>query len=316
VTVTLGIATPIVTRTASSPDWLTHGTMEDVAHVVAEADRLGYDFCTCSEHIGIPDAELARRGATYWDPLPTFGFLAARTARIRFVTWVLVLAYHHPLELAKRYGQLDRISGDRLVLGVGVGTLREEFDLLGAPFEERGERADDALRAIRAVWGRRIPEYHGEHYDFEGLVVDPHAARTDVPLWIGGRTRRSLRRAVELGDGWSPFAVSLDDVTGMLAWARSRPEGPVATRPSTSWCRSPSIRSPASTPPVGHSTRPSAPVSPTWPPASWPTRAITTRSRSRRWCRSSADAASRLARSRRFSANDESEPPKNVLNSW
>ena len=109
-TITLGIATPIVTRTASSPDWITHGTMEDVAHVVAEADRLGYDFCTCSEHIGIPDAELARRGATYWDPLPTFGFLAARTARIRFVTWVLVLAYHHPLELAKRYGQLDRIS--------------------------------------------------------------------------------------------------------------------------------------------------------------------------------------------------------------
>jgi probable F420-dependent oxidoreductase len=223
-TVTLGIATPIVTRTATSPDWITHGTMEDVAHVVAEADRLGYDFCTCSEHIGIPDAELARRGATYWDPLPTFGFLAARTARIRFLTWVLVLAYHHPLELAKRYGQLDRISDNRLVLGVGVGTLREEFDLLGARFEERGERADDALRAIRAVWGRRIPEYHGEHYDFEGLVVDPHAARTDVPLWIGGRTRRSLRRAVELGDGWSPFAVSLDDVTRMLAWARSRPE--------------------------------------------------------------------------------------------
>jgi len=63
-TVTLGIATPIVTRTATSPDWITHGTMEDVAHVVAEADRLGYDFCTCSEHIGIPDAELARRGAT------------------------------------------------------------------------------------------------------------------------------------------------------------------------------------------------------------------------------------------------------------
>lgn len=221
--VTLGIATPIVTRTTTSPEWVTNGTMGDVAHVVAGADRLGYDFCTCSEHIGIPDAELARRGATYWDPLPTFGFLAARTERIRFVTWVLVLAYHHPLELAKRYGLLDRISGDRLVLGVGVGTLREEFALLGAEFDGRGARADDALRALRAVWGRRLPEYHGEHYDFAGLVVDPHAARTDVPLWIGGRTRRSLRRAVELGDGWAPFAVSLADVAEMLAWARSRP---------------------------------------------------------------------------------------------
>jgi probable F420-dependent oxidoreductase len=222
-TVTVGIATPIVTRTGEAPEWLVHGTIEDVAHVVAEADRLGFDFCTCSEHVGIPDTELGRRGATYWDPLATFGFLAARTARIRFVTWVLVLAYHHPLELAKRYGQLDRMSGDRLVLGVGVGTLREEFDALGVPFEGRGERADDTVRAIRAVWGERVPEYRSEHHDIGGLVVEPHAARTDLPIWIGGRTRRSLRRAVEVGDGWSPFALSRDEVADMLDWARGLP---------------------------------------------------------------------------------------------
>lgn len=228
---TLGIATPIVTRTSAAPDWIERGTIEDVAHVVGEADRLGFDFCTCSEHVGIPDAELARRGATYWDPLSTFAFLAARTTRIRFVTWVLVLAYHHPLELAKRYGQLDRMSNDRLVLGVGVGTLREEFDALGVPFEDRGARADDALRAVRAVWGRRLPEYHGTHHDIGGLVVDPHASRTHVPIWIGGRTRRSLRRAVELGDGWSPFALSLDEVAETLAWARARPEWDRRTQP-------------------------------------------------------------------------------------
>jgi alkanesulfonate monooxygenase SsuD/methylene tetrahydromethanopterin reductase-like flavin-dependent oxidoreductase (luciferase family) len=137
---------------------------------------------------------------------------------------VLVLAYHHPLELAKRYGQLDRMSNDRLVLGVGVGTLREEFDLLGAPFEDRGARADDAIRAIRASWGRRVPEYRGPYYDIRGLVVEPHAARTDLPIWIGGRTRRSLRRAIALGDGWTPFALSLDDIADALRWGRSLPE--------------------------------------------------------------------------------------------
>ena len=131
----LGLATPILTRTHDGPAWLANGTIEDVAQIVSEADRLGFDFCTCSEHVGIPDAEIGRRGAAYWDPLATFGFLAARTSTIRFVTWVLVLAYHHPLALAKRYGQLDLVSNGRLVLGVGVGTLREEFDVLGATFE-------------------------------------------------------------------------------------------------------------------------------------------------------------------------------------
>jgi probable F420-dependent oxidoreductase len=223
-TLTLGIATPVVTRTQEGPAWIAAGTIEDVAAVVAAADRLGFDFCTCSEHVGIPDAELARRGASYWDPLATFSYLAARTSAIRFVTWVLVLAYHHPLELAKRYGQLDRMSNDRLVLGVGVGTLREEFDLLGAPFEGRGARADDAIRAVRAAWGRRLPEYSGEYYDFRGLVIEPHAARTDIPIWIGGRTRRSLRRAIALGDGWAPFALSLDDVADALRWGRELPE--------------------------------------------------------------------------------------------
>ena len=228
---TLGIATPILTRTSEGPPWLADGTIEDVATVVTAADRLGFAFCTCSEHIGVPEHEIGRRGSAYWDPLSTFGFLAARTSTIQFVTWVLVLAYHHPLELAKRYGQLDRISNDRLVLGVGVGTLREEFDMLGAPFEDRGPRADDAIRALRAVWGRHLPEYRGTHYDIGGLVIEPHAARTDVPIWIGGRTRRSLRRAIELGDGWAPFAVGFGDVSAMLEWGRALPEWERRARP-------------------------------------------------------------------------------------
>jgi probable F420-dependent oxidoreductase len=230
-TIALGITTPVLTRTHAGPAWLATGTIEDVAQIVSEADRLGFDFCTCSEHVGISEAEVDRRGAAYWDPLATFGFLAARTSAIRFVTWVLVLAYHHPLALAKRYGQLDLISNGRLVLGVGVGTLREEFDVLGAQFEGRGERADDAIRAIRATWGRQKPEYHGPHYDIAGLIVEPHAARTNVPIWVGGRTRRSLRRAIELGDGWTPFALSLEQAGEMLAWGRELPEWELRENP-------------------------------------------------------------------------------------
>jgi hypothetical protein len=86
--------------------------------------------------------------------------------------------------------------------------LKEEFDLIGAPFDDRGPRSEDALKALRASLSKRLPEYHGPFYDFGGLVVDPCAVQEHVPIWVGGRTLRSLRRAVTLADGWCPFAVT------------------------------------------------------------------------------------------------------------
>ncbi|HEV3134230.1 MAG TPA: LLM class F420-dependent oxidoreductase, partial [Acidimicrobiia bacterium] len=185
-----------------------------------EAERLGYHHLTCSEHVALPAAVAETRGVTYWDPLPTFGYIAARTTTIRLATHVLVLGYHHPLAIAKRYGTLDRVSGGRLVLGVGVGSLREEFDLLGAEFEERGDRGDDAIRALRASLSELEPEFRGEHYEYEGFVVDPCAVQPRVPIWVGGRTARSLRRAIELADGWAPFGLSRANLADMIARAR------------------------------------------------------------------------------------------------
>jgi len=191
-----------------SAAWEQDASIEDVARIAETADRLGYHHMTCSEHIALPAAELARRGTRYWDPLATFGYLAARTRRIRLATSVLVLAYHHPLEIAKRYGTLDKVSGGRLILGVGVGSLREEFDLIGAPFDDRGPRGDDAMRALRASLSHSQPAYRGDFYSFDGMIVDPCAVQERVPIWVGGRTLRSLRRAVALGDGWCPFNVT------------------------------------------------------------------------------------------------------------
>jgi probable F420-dependent oxidoreductase len=137
---------------------------------------------------------------------------------------VIVLPYHHPLAVAKRYGTLDRLSGGRLVLGVGVGTLEPEFDLLGVPFADRGARYEDAIRALRAAFGRREPSYRGSHYAFDGFVVDPCGPQVDVPIWLGGRSSRSLRRALRLGDGWDPFGLGLDDLETLVARARGWPE--------------------------------------------------------------------------------------------
>jgi probable F420-dependent oxidoreductase len=205
----LGITTPVVSMLPGAhADWEVEGSIDEVATIATTADRLGYHHLTCSEHVVVPTEVAKVRGGRYWDPLATFGYLGAVTTRVRFATNVLVLGYHHPLEIAKRYGTLDKISNGRVILGVGVGTLKEEFDLIGAPFDDRALRADDALKALRASLSKRLPEYHGPFYDFEGLVVDPCAVQDHLPIWVGGRTLRSLRRAVTLTDGWCPFAVT------------------------------------------------------------------------------------------------------------
>jgi probable F420-dependent oxidoreductase len=220
----LGITTPVLSMLPDAhASWEVDGTIDDVATIARTAERLGYHHLTCSEHVVVPTDVAAVRGSRYWDPLAVFGYLAALTSRIRLTTNVLVLGYHHPLEIAKRYGTLDQVSGGRVILGLGVGSLKEEFELLGYPFEDRGRRADDALSALRASLSERLPEYEGPYYRFSGVVVDPCARQPSVPLWIGGRTARSLRRAVELGDGWVPFGIRVADLGTMITAARATP---------------------------------------------------------------------------------------------
>jgi probable F420-dependent oxidoreductase len=213
----LGIVTPALTLLPRAhAQWEEDASFADVIHVVQEAERLGYHHCTCSEHVGVPVPIAEVRGGRYYDPLATFGALSAVTSTIRFEAHVVVLGYHHPLAIAKRYGTLDVVSGGRLILGVGVGSLEEEFALLDAPFADRGARADDAMRALRASLSQREPEYHGEFYDYEGFLIDPCAEQAKVPMWVGGRTFRSLRRAVEFAEGWAPFGLRTGDLAGML----------------------------------------------------------------------------------------------------
>lgn len=213
----IGISSPIVIQQPGiASDWEASAGIAELAQIAEAADELGYHHMSCSEHVALPSSA-EHRGVTYWDPLATLGYLAARTERLRLLTQVLVLGYHHPLAIAKRYGTLDVVSGGRLVLGVGVGSLQEEFDLLDAPFTDRGARADEAMRALRASLSQPEPEFHGEYYDYSGMAVVPHAVQEHVPMWVGGRSQRSLRRAVTLGDGWLPFGLQPEQMRDMLA---------------------------------------------------------------------------------------------------
>ncbi len=217
----MGITTPVLTLLPGGhAAWEVDGDIDDVVAIARAAESLGYFHLTCSEHVVIPSNVADARGSRYWDPLATFGYLAAVTSRIRLATNVLVLGYHHPLEIAKRYGTLDQVARGRLILGLGVGSLEEEFELLGAPFVDRGARADDAISALRVSLSTERPTYEGTYFNYGDVVLDPCARQSAVPIWIGGRTARSLRRAVELGDGWVPFSIRAVDVAAMIERAR------------------------------------------------------------------------------------------------
>ena len=214
----LGIVTPGLHMNPrfDPPEWEFTAGVADIVSVVQRAEELGYGWVSCSEHIAIPSAASTVRGGRYFDPFSTLGFFAALTSRVGLLTHMAVLPYHHPLELLKRLGTLDVLSGGRVIVGVGVGSLQPEFEVLGHAFDGRGERADDAIRAIRAAWGTRVPEYHGPHFDFDGFIVEPSGLPREIEVWVGGRTRRSLRRALELGDAWMPFGFTLEGLTEFL----------------------------------------------------------------------------------------------------
>jgi probable F420-dependent oxidoreductase len=217
--VRLGLVTPVLSLNPrfAPPAWELDGDIDDVVAVAQAAESLGYDWLGCPEHVAIPVKAAEQRGSRYWDPVAALSYLAAHTSQMRLVSHVVVLGYHHPLDIVKRYSSLDVLSRGRFVLGVGSGSLRREFVLLGAEFEERGPLADDSLAAIRATWGRSPVSYHGTHHDFDDWIIDPRAVQADLRVWVGGLTKRSLRRAVELGDGWIPFGRTLDELGTMLA---------------------------------------------------------------------------------------------------
>ena len=215
----IGIVTPVVhiNPRFDPPAWETTGTVDDIVFVAQEAERLGYDWVSASEHIAIPVDATGVRGPRYWDPVATLSYVAAHTQRIGLLSHVVVLSYHHPLEIVKRWGTVDVVSGGRVILGVGVGSLKPEFELLGHAFAGRGARDDDVLRAIRASWGVREPVYDGTHFRYRDFIVEPSGLPRPVEIWVGGRTRRSLRRAIALGDAWIPFRLLVDDFRDLFA---------------------------------------------------------------------------------------------------
>lgn len=147
-------------------------------------------------------------------------FAAAATSTIRLATGILILPQRNPLIAAKEIASLDRISGGRLDLGIGVGWLREEFDALGVPFEARGARTDEYLAALRVLWSESEAEFHGEFVDFDPVYCQPKPAQQRIPILVGGHSNRAAQRAGELGDVFFPAERPVETLLSLHSLAK------------------------------------------------------------------------------------------------
>jgi probable F420-dependent oxidoreductase len=169
-------------------------------------EALGYHLVMTSDHVAVTPDVSGRYPAPFYEPFTLLGWLAATTRTMEIGTTVVVLPYRHPLEVARMAANVDRLSGGRLIFGVGAGWARQEFAALGVDFERRGAITSEYLAAIKTLWTQDVATFKGRFVSFENVDTRPRPARSPhPPIWVGGATDAALRRAVRYGDAWHPI---------------------------------------------------------------------------------------------------------------
>ena len=204
---------------------------EDFQLVARTAEELGYGAIAIPEHIVMPNDMVELMGSYWSHAFTAMAFAAGATTRIIVDSAVIVVPYHHPVVFAKAVSTLDRMSGGRVRLSVGVGHSQPEFDIIGVPFHERGRVTDEYLAAMIELWTSDEPRFEGDYVQFQDIVFDPKPVQQPhPPIWIGGNSKAAMRRAVR-HDGWFPWLITADQIPGCLDYMRSLPEYEARTRP-------------------------------------------------------------------------------------
>ena len=188
--------------TGTECDMIDAGALDEVAVAV---ERAGFDGISLTEHPAPGARWLAAGGHQTLDPFVGLGFIAAVTSRLRLLTHVSVAPYRNPLLLAKAAATVDKLSGGRMILGIGTGYHKAEFFALGVDFEERNTLFDEALDVIPMHWKGEPFSYTGTHFDARDIMARPRPVQDPIPIWIGGNARISRRRAAQKADGWMPM---------------------------------------------------------------------------------------------------------------
>ena len=204
-------------------------TAEEVVGLARLAEDAGFESVWTFEHVVVPleyeskypyDAS-GKMGAApetpFVDPLIALTAVAAGTKTIRLGTGVNILPQANPLFLAKQAASLDALSGGRLLLGLGIGWLREEFDAMGVPFERRGARFDDYVAAMRKVWSGEVVEHDSDFINWSGFKSYPVPVQDPLPVIIGGSKGKIYERIARHGNGWYVPGTNVNEIAGLLA---------------------------------------------------------------------------------------------------
>jgi probable F420-dependent oxidoreductase len=190
-------------------------------------EGLGYSHLLTTEHVAgaspshQPSGGSAAALDDYHEPLVLFGYLAGLTRRLELVTDILVLPQRQTVLVAKQAAEVDVLSHGRLRLGVGVGWAESEFQALNEDFYTRGQRIEEQIAVLRALWTQEVVTFHGRWHHLEGIGIRPRPLQRPIPIWLGGAANASLRRVAALGDGWMENYASDEDMRQCLERIRT-----------------------------------------------------------------------------------------------
>lgn len=203
-------------------------SVEPMLALAQNAESVGFESVWTFEHVIVPldyrskypYNATGKMGAApetpFIDPLIALTAIATATKKLRLGTGVNILSQTNPLLMAKQAASLDVVSNGRLMLGVGIGWLQEEFRAMGVPFERRGARFDDYLTAMKKVWSGAVVEHHSEFLDWHGFKSYPTPLQKPLPIVIGGIKGKALERVARFGDGWFAPSASAEELAPML----------------------------------------------------------------------------------------------------
>jgi probable F420-dependent oxidoreductase len=198
-----------------------------------DCEQLGFESLWTVEHVVIPQPHMPYPGSKDGrmpggddvpipDPLIPLAYAAAMTTKLKLSTGVIILPQRHPLYLAKQLATLDLLSKGRMMVGIGSGWMKEEFDSVDVGFSVRGARTDESIEAMRAIWRDDVATYHGKHFHFHDVKSSPKPVQKDgIPIHVGGHSPAAARRAGKYGDGFFPTVTDPAKLKEMFAQVRA-----------------------------------------------------------------------------------------------
>lgn len=194
---------------------------DSLLRIATEAEMLGFDYVTVSDHVMIPTSIASRypysesgefpsgAAAPRLEQLTAATFIAAATSKLRIVTSVMVVPHRPAVLTAKILATLDYLSKGRLTLGIGAGWCKEEFEAIGAPpFDDRGHVTDEWMMVCKELWTSDAPKFDGKYVKFSDVLFPPKPVQKSIPIWVGGESGPALRRTAKYGDAWYPIGTN------------------------------------------------------------------------------------------------------------